>query len=127
MAEIIDLTELLRRKKIVAYLSQGIVLDLTEQLQEEFKFRLENFLCEFCKIETEQNLESGGYEVDELHLIQEGFHLMTLAFIDGTLTFLMPNEVTESHFSEYGALAMSVITFWEHFEEQIMFIVQELE
>jgi len=127
MAEIIDLVEILKRKKMVRYLTKGINLDLTEELLEEFRFRLENFLHEFAGVEIQQNNELGDFEVDEIQLYKEGERIMTLAFIDGVLTFLMPDDLTEENYSEYGRLAVSIIAFWEHFDESIKFIVQDLD
>ena len=130
MAEIIDLTEILRRKKFVRYLTKGIGLDLSEDLIEEFKFRLEGFLCENLNVFTKQNYEREDFNVDEIEIFEnEGDEntLMTIAFIDGVLTFLMPDEVTEEHYSKFGSIAISVIIFWEEFEKNIFFISQDLD
>ena len=112
---------------MVRYLTKGIDLNLTEELLEEFRFRLENFLHEFVGVEIQQNNELGTFEVDEIQLYKEGERVMTLAFIDGVLTFLMPDNITEENYSEFGRLAVSIIAFWEYFDDSVKFIVQDLD
>lgn len=133
MSNVIDLTEVLRRKKLVRFLTEGIPLDLSPELTEEFKFRLEHALTEMGLF-TKHNFENGGYEVDEVEIydneLQEEEHrLMTLAFIDNVLTFLMPDDVIigSERFKLFGRVAIRVINAWEEFEDLIKFIAQELD
>ena len=127
MADIINLTEILRKRKVVRYLVNGIPLELTAELLEEFRFRLENFLHEGLGLHIQQNNELGDYIVDEIQIHKDEERIMTLAFIDGVLTFLMPDTVTEEQYALYGKVAVSIVIFWERFEDDLKFIIQDLD
>jgi hypothetical protein len=133
MSEVIDLTQILRRKKMVRYLTEGIPLDLSPELLEEFKFRLEHVISE-KGLYTKHNYECEGFDVDEIEIyFSEEYEienrLMTIAFIDGVLTFLMPDTlvVGTENFTLFGRIAVATINCWESFEELIKFITQELD
>ena len=81
MAEVIDLVAYLRRRKLVAFLTEGVTIDLDEQMLEEFQYHLECFLTERHVDVT--LLNDGQHNLEIQHLNQT---FMTFHFLDSRNT-----------------------------------------
>lgn len=122
MAEIIDLVAYMRRRKLVAFLTDGITVDLDEQMLEEFQYHLECFLSETHSEVSLINDGASGIEVQHLNQTFMTFHFNGTGFY---VTLPYGTDVTDSEIlSRIGAVASSALGFWEAFEKEIPFIQQ---
>ncbi len=126
MAEIIDFTAVLKRRRFIEYLTNGIELDLKEGLLEEFKYRMETFLNSEFSIVVHHD-----YTSNVLHLIDEHqINVLDLEFKESSLLFLLPDGwglQGQDYRASLGRAAVAVISLWEWFEAEIPFIVQDYD
>ena len=122
MAEVIDLVAYLRRRKLVAFLTEGVTIDLDEQMLEEFQYHLECFLTERHVDVT--LLNDGQHNLEIQHLNQT---FMTFHFLDKGFYVTLPYEadLTDPELiGRIGVVALSALGFWEAFEKEIPYIQQ---
>lgn len=122
MAEVIDLVAYIRRRKLVAFLTDGVIIDLDEQMLAEFQYHLECFLSE--KHSDITLLNDGEHNLEIQHLNQT---FMTFHFADRGFFVSMPygSDLTDSELlSRIGIVASSALGFWEAFEKEIPYIQQ---
>lgn len=122
MAEVIDLVAYIRRRKLVAFLTEGVTIDLDEQMLEEFQYHLECFLSE---THSEIALLNDGNNNIEIQHLNQTF--MTFHFVDKGFYVSLPydSDLTDSEqLSRIGSVAASALRFWEAFEKEIPIIQQ---
>jgi hypothetical protein len=103
-------------------LSEGIDLELDDQMLEEFKYHLECFLGEV--FEEYSFLNDGDNTLEISHLNED---ILYLHFVGGFFSVTIPHGVDISDprtQSQVGYLAKACLGFWEAFEKEIPNIQQ---